>query len=46
MEHTVAVGVRFIQFVVICKHGLKEVGQFVFKEFIPQLRFRVIFPDL
>ena len=33
MEHTVAAGFSFIQFMVICKHG-----QFVVNEFIPQLQ--------
>ena len=38
LDLTVAVGLRFIQSVVICKHGLEEVGQFVVHEFTPQLR--------
>ena len=38
LDHTVGVGFRSIQFVVICKHGLEKVGQFVVHEFTPQLR--------
>ena len=38
MEHTVAAGFRLIQFMVICKHGLEEMGQFIVDEFIPQLQ--------
>ena len=38
MEHTLAVDFRFIQFVVMCKHGLEKVGQFVVNESMPQLQ--------